>query len=382
MTSRFATAKARALDALDELVPELFGSGAKQTHRYRDRWAVANKWRGGDLSQMTVWRQGGRRGAWKDFVNGDKGDVIMLVAYGLTGATGKDEQMRAVEFLEDRFGIRNMSPEARAAIEAQAQLKREAFMLADRQRLASDKRRTQKFFFSTEPEIAGTPVETYLATRSIRLGDVPQLSTALRYCPEAQYWPGQKRDGEGNRIGDVPTFPAMIAAMATAQGGLRACHYTFLEPDGSKKLDTLGRGYVDANGEGLSAKLMFPATTGLMIHVTNGPSGLRTHEAGAAGVTDWWGITEGIEDALSAAIGDPRLRMFAAGSLSGLRNVPDHPSARGFLVFKDNDWGKPQAQALFDRAIARLRSFDKPVTEASVPADWGKDVNDALRGEN
>ena len=32
----------------------------------------------------------------------------------------------------------------------------------------------------------------------------------------------------------------------------------------------------------------------------------------------------------------------------------------------------------YDRAIARLRAFRKPVEAIAMPPDWGKDVNDAL----
>lgn len=381
MSSRFAVAKDRVIDALDDIVPELFGSGRQQTVRYRGRWAVCNRWRGGaKIDQMTVWRDGGRRGAWKDFVSGEAGDAIDLVAFGIAGAVTQETRMQALEWIEDRFGIRNMSPEAQREIERQAQVRREAMQQAEAERNQSARDRARKFFFSCEAQILGTDVERYLAGRGIRLEAVPNLTTALRYCPAAEYWEGAQRDGEGRKIGQVPRFPAMIAMMVSPTAGkIGACHYTFLEPGGARKLDTAGRGYLRNDGAPKSAKLMWPSSAGLLIPLTHGPSGLKASEAGAAGRADWWAITEGIEDGLSLAVSDARLRVFAAGSLSGLMGVPDHPSVRGYLVAKDNDWGKPQAQALFDRALARLRAFGKPVEELAMPADWGKDVNDALR---
>lgn len=372
--TRFATVKSLALDALDDLVPELFGGGRLQTRRYGQRWAVANKWRGGRIDQMTVWRDAGRRGAWKDFVSGDKGDVIDLVAYGLTGYVSPEARMTAVTHLEDRFGIRAMSPAERDRLEREAAQRRAALAADEQQRQASLKRRVQRFFFACEESLEGTPGEIYLASRGIVLGQVPHLSTAFRFRAGCDYWPA----GE---FGEELAVPAIISAMATAGGALRACHYTFLEPDGGRKLDTVARGLVAGDGKGLSAKLMYPSTSGLMIHAAYGPGGLRPDAAAEAGQLDWWGITEGIEDALSAALGDPRLRMFAAGSLSGLGSVPDHPNARGYLVFRDNDWGKDEAQAQFRRAVRRLKGFGKPVEVLETPADWGKDVNDALRGE-
>lgn len=381
MTSRFAIAKDRVIDALDDIVPELFGSGRQQTARYRARWAVCNRWRGGaKIDQMSVWREAGRRGAWKDFVSGEAGDAIDLVAYGLTGAVTQETRMKALEWIEDRFGIRTMSPEAQREIEQKARARREAMQKAEAERNQSDRERARKFFYSCAPEILGTDVERYLMGRGIRLEAVPNLTPALRHCAEAEYWEGAQRDGEGRKIGQVPRFPAMVAMMISPSAGkIGACHYTFLEPGGARKLDTAGRGFTRQDGAPKSAKLMWPSSAGLLIPLTYGPSGLKASAAAEAGNPGWWAITEGIEDGLSLAMSDDRLRVFAAGSLSGLLGIPDHPSVRGYLVAKDNDWGKPQAQALFDRALVRLRSFGKPVEELAMPPDWGKDVNDALR---
>ena len=79
------------------------------------------------------------------------------------------------------------------------------------------------------------------------------------------------------------------------------------------------------------------------------------------------GLTEGIEDSASAGMAYPQLRMHAMGSLSGLLHVPDLACAAGYLVFRDNDWGKPQAQQLFARGIARLRGFGKPIECELLP---------------
>ncbi len=102
----------------------------------------------------------------------------------------------------------------------------------------------------------------------------------------------------------------------------------------------------------------------------------KAAEAGEAGPA---GVSEGIEDALSAAVADPDLRMAAAGSLPNLLTVPDHAAASAYLVFRDNDWNKPQAVALFERALAHFKAFGKPVRAVAMPPSWGKDVNDAFR---
>lgn len=376
--SRFAIAKQHAVDALDDLVPELFGGG-KLTRRYQDRWAVVNRWRNkANLGQMSVWRQGPRRGAFKDYVNGEKGDVIGLVAYGLQGLVTADTQMAAVEWLEDRFGLRNLSPERQREISDAAQARQKLLEEQAAIDAQTNRDRTRKFFHSCQAQILGTPVETYLNSRGIPLAEVPHLTTAIRFHPNCEFWRGAQRDGEGKKIGVSPRFPAMIAQMITGSGHLGACHYTFLEPDGSRKLDTASRGWFEDEGKPMSAKLMWPSSVGMFIPLTYGPSGLRARDAAEASQADWWGWSEGIEDGLSAAICTQQLRMHAAGSLAHLMGIPNHPAARGHLIFKDNDWNNPQATAQFDAAVQRVRAFGKPVEILAMPADWGKDINEAL----
>jgi hypothetical protein len=62
--------------------------------------------------------------------------------------------------------------------------------------------------------------------------------------------------------------------MVSGDGTGRACHYTFLEPDGSSKLKTRRAAIVDPDsGKAHSAKLMYPASGGLTIPVTYGRAG-------------------------------------------------------------------------------------------------------------
>lgn len=383
MSSRFALAKDKIVADIVGVVSDLFRQNAKAKHRKAAGWNVTNPWRAGaKADQMYIWLRGARRGAWKDYVCGDKGDAIDLVAYALEGIVHADSRIRAVEWAEDRYGLKKLDPATRAKMAEAASRRQAQIELDEADRRKGNRDRARKMFFAADAKILGTPVETYLATRGILLKDVPQLTPALRYQPACEYWLGGQRDGEGNKIGCAPRFPAMISAMVSADGTLNACHLTFLEPDGMGKLDTRRRGFLDGDGRPLSAKLMWPEVSGFVVRLTNGPSGLSMEQAAAAGVTGYCGVTEGIEDGLSAGVAAHELRMQAAGSLSGLLYVPDHPAVSGWLIFKDNDWGKPQAAALFDRAVARFRSFKKPVEVIAMPADWGKDVNDALNQEN
>lgn len=353
--SRFSVAKDRVVSDLESIVEDLLQASRK--YLKGGTWNVRNPYRAKSKeSQMVVWTRGARRGAWKDFVSGEQGDAIDLVAFALTGFVSADSRMTAVAWVEDRYGLKSMDPKLREKAAAEAKSRKLASEARDEKRRTAARDRSRKFFFSCRETILGTPVDTYLAGRRIALARVPALGRSIRFHPAAEYWRDEAR----------PTFPAMISAMVDEHGKPGANHYTFLSHDGRAKAPVE------------KAKMMFPETSGLVIRLTNGPSGLSPEKAAEAGIRGPVGITEGIEDGLTGAIAEPALRMWAAGSLSGLLTVPDHAAISAFIVFKDNDWGKPQATALFDRALARLKSFGKPVEVIAVPAAWGKDLNDAI----
>jgi len=80
--------------------------------------------------------------------------------------------------------------------------------------------------------VAGTVAQTYLS--DVR-GIDPAVyveSRALRFAPEVQYW--AKVDKQ-----PVPiwTGPALLAVMQYPDGRFAACHVTYLQPDGSGKLE-------------------------------------------------------------------------------------------------------------------------------------------------
>ncbi|QGZ33932.1 DUF7146 domain-containing protein [Stappia indica] len=377
MTSRFAIAKQVALDHLETLIPELFGSGAAARHKRGGLWNVVWPWRArAKASQTVIWLSGARRGGWTDFVSGDKGDVIDLVAAVQSGAVTSQSRVDAVAWIEDRFNLSRLDEATRERMAAEARTRRVAVEAAEEQRREAMRARARKMFFSCQ-DWRGTLVETYLReARGIELRDVPNVGNALRFHPSCEYWLGAPRDADGKRCGEAPRFPAMIGAMVDRAGRIGACHYTFLAPDGRDKAQAIPFG-----DDVAKAKMMFPETQGLRIRLTLGPSGLGMEQAAEAGVSGIEGITEGIEDGLSAAWADGELRMSAAGSLSGYLSLYDHAAASGYLLFRDNDWDNPQAAATFDKALARMRRFDKPVEPVAMPASWGKDVNDVLRSE-
>jgi hypothetical protein len=379
--SRFQLAKERLQADMRNVVADLFGSKALPAPA-AFRVGVVNPWRTkARKGQMSVYLRGPKAGSFIDFTTGEKGDAIDLIAFAHEGLVTADSRLRAVEWAEDRYGLKKLDPATREKMAAQAARRREIAEEEAARTQGEQRERVRKFFYACQARLAGTPIETYLAARGIRLADVPFLSNAFRFRPDCEYWPLAEKDGEGRRLAPGPSFPALVSAMVSAEGRLNACHLTFLSADGSAKapVKALGRRR-GLDPDDINEKLFKGDVRGFFIPVAHGPSGLPRAHAAEKGQAGPCGVTEGIEDALSAAIAEPRLRMDAAGSLSNLLAYPDHPANSSYLIFQDNDWGKPQAQALFQRAVRHFRSFGKPVELVAVPADWGKDVNDALQG--
>lgn len=360
--SRFSVAKAKILDELEAILELLYN--AQRKHMRKGLWNVVNPYRpGAKAEQMAVWRTGARRGAFKDYGGDVKGDAVDLVAFGLKGTIDDDSRMAAVEWIEDRYGLKSMSPARREQIDQESKARRQAAEARDQRRRETSIGKARRFFYSCSERLIGTPADLYLASRNVEISKIQHLGRSLRFHNDCEYWMLDHR----------PRFPALVSAMVDVTGRIGACHYTFLKHDGS---DKIGAAEGVAPGK---AKLMFPETSGLVIRLTNGDSGLSAEEAVANGVAGVCAVLEGVEDGLSVAQAAPQLRIWTAGSLSGLLSVPDHAAVSAWLIFKDNDWGKPQAQKQFNRAIARLKGFGKPLEVVSMPADWGKDVNDAIR---
>ncbi len=353
--TRFSRAKAILIDHLDQVVPELF---IKRYQRGGSWMVLSPGSNSRRADQMVIWRTGARAGGWTDFITGEKGDAIDLIAYVQFGGITKEARMDAVAWIEDRFGIREMDPAKRADIEAAHEKRSAKLKKQDEVKRQDNRERARKMFFLAEEKVIGSKADIYLKGRGIHLGQVKHLTQSFRFNPECQYWLSETRP--------KPLYPALVSAMVDVKGHLRACHTTYLAQDGKSKAPVE------------KTKLMWPEVAGLAIRVSNGASALgaeRQAEQSGAGIV---AITEGIEDALSLALSRPDLRCWAAGSLPNLLHLPDHDCAAGWLIFKDNDWGKPQAEALFGRAVSRIKSFGKPVEIVSMPAEWGKDVNDAL----
>lgn len=303
-------------------------------------------------------------GAWKDYATGEKGDVFDLIQYVERLDRWIDAYWWALNFL----GLGKH--EVRTA--DQVRLDREA---AERERKAAAARATaeaeakaarQRKFWLDECRVikwaVPSPVKTYLTeARGLPIERLAGPPGAIRLHPAL--------DHVDRATGEVTTWPCMVTAVSGPTGQITGTHHTWLAPDGR------GKAPVD------KAKKMRGVLAGSAIRLAKGAGGLSPEEAVRRGVTGPLIITEGIEDALTAAIAQPGARVWAAGSLSGLDGLAWPPCASSVVLVADNDWQTPEAITAFERAEAKWRGMAAGRPLKVVRAAVGKDLNDWARGE-
>lgn len=294
-------------------------------------------------------------GAWCDEGASDRSDLFGLIIYVM----GTRDRLAAKDWLMDwaglRSGIDRRQLEARReqAVQHERRVSRDAEAKA-----ARNVNRAKALFFNAVEDVHGTPVDSYLRHRGITIQEFLRRPGAIRYLPDARHI-----DADGV----ISEWPCMIAAMSAPDGQVRAVHRTWLARDGRGKAPVR------------PAKKIWPSFTACVIRISKGAGNKSPEDAARRGLSAPCIVCEGIEDGLSLALATPELRVWAAGSLGNLVNVPDHPCVNAWIVARDNDEGKPQAQAQFAKALQHFRATGKPVRE--IASTLGKDFNDQLKGE-
>lgn len=311
-------------------------------------------------------------GAWKDWRSGDKGDVLKLIEYVKGHTSFRDTMAWARDFL----GLSSMPAAERERLNADARrMKRQRDDSAERKRLFKIFKAEEKFLSGEAfggRSVAELHARRYFAGRKCALEDVPNIDTAtFRFAGESEYWTrAEYRHAVGGpryKIKDGPKFPAIHSAMRAPGGLVTACHVTFLDPVIPKKISL-----EDAN-----AKLIFGEAKGSVIRISHGPENVPPEVGKEEHPLI---VCEGIETGLSLAIACPSARVWAAGSLSNMGNVPVFldciPSV---IVARDNNHGNRQAEAQLEGVLEQLASHGKPMTV--IASHVGDDFNDLAQGE-
>lgn len=355
--------KGRIADLCLHLLPDGYREGRL--------WVAHNPWVADDARKVPALKVAltGDKGAWKDWRNGDKGDVIKLISF-----TKGCDTRTALDWARDYLGLRAMSREDRDKMrrEAAERRQREA-MAADEARLWKLKRAVQ-LFEEAAPFDPRSPARdhacAYLAGRGCDISTIADLNTlSFRFSGGTSWWKGATwKTGEAGRrcVSLGPVFPALHSAMRQATGVITCCHVTFLDPVLPKKAPVE------------PPKLMFGVASGAVIELATGGGGpFWLPEAQARPLI----LCEGIETGLSLAIAVPEARVWAAGSLAGLGAAPVQvPAVADVTVARDNNAGNAQAQAQLMAGVAALEAHGKPIT--IMASHVGDDFNDLMTGDD
>jgi hypothetical protein len=333
-------------DRLEHLCAELLPGGCRE----------GPLWRCGDLSgaaggSMVVNLTGRRRGHWHDFNSADgerrHGDTLDLVR--LSDVAGCDGDLdRAVRWscVWLHQPLRPLPPELRKRSRPPPPPEEtEAYL--------------REIWRRARPLTRDTMAWQYLVeTRSIvglqALGPLP----ALRYHP--RLWNAQLR----------AELPALVAAIADADGKFAALHRTFLMKRNGAVIkapvpDELG-----------GPKRTLGGYAGGCIPLWPGKSGRswRDPEPG-----ELVGISEGIEDGLTLAANRPALRVVAAVSVSNMISMTLPAGIGDVLIAMQNDKLDSEAARTLRRAVKHFRNDLRRRVFLLHPPERVKDLNDLQR---
>ncbi len=302
---------------------------------------------------FAVWVRGPAAGGWKDYAADDKGDLIDLIAEVKYGGRSREARGKAIQFLKAKLGLANVSPKEVAEMRRRAALAAAERDEAEQRAREAKRRRAQGLWLDGKP-LGGTVGETYLRSRGIEAAGIPNRSMTFRFLPSLAYWKG----------GEAWRGPAIVGRYRSVTGEAPAIHGTWLREDGGGKAPLS------------PAKLSLGEYKGCFLPITRGIAGREVWEADCPGGP--LAVTEGPEDGWSIALAMPDLRVWAAGSLSNIGNLPHAKAISSYLVVRQNDWDTPAAVDAFERQIEKLKRHGVPVEEIGVAL--GKDPNDQLRG--
>jgi len=309
--------KDRLADRIEDLAEALLGSANKGLSNRREL-------RFGNKGALRVWISGAKKGGWADFSGSDKGDLLGLIQH-VNGGSFVEAMGWARAWLGDA-----PAPEVRPAPTHRVAPPEAGH---DDRRVWS--RDLARRLWTEGSPAAGTPAETYLASRGLLLpGDAP-----LRFHPAA--WRNKDNGPHGPALLALMTSPEMNEPV-----GL---HVTYLAPDGRGK----------AAGSG--TKVMLGAA-GVIRLVPD------------AEVTTGLGLAEGIETALATMQRTGWRPIWAATSAGAIAKFPLLAGIEALTLFADADTaGLGAARA----CAARWHEAGREARIIRPPAgDW----DDATRG--
>ena len=320
----------------------------------------------GSFQVFTVTRGKQIAGRWARYSQGRGGNVLNLVAYGLSGEVEHKPASYGPTILwaKQWLGIDRPETDAerRRREERAERRRREMAEKAAKAaaRAAEHVGEIRAGSRRVDPTDAENPVVRYLVeARGFDLAAIAHFCAPLRYHPALWHWTAHQ------------THPAMVVPVV-ARGHVVAVHCTFLAADGRGKA---------ALPKGISPKLMRGDVGGGFVPISLGPTGLALGAAERAGQASPLVICEGIETGLALACGLDEARIWAALSIGNVGalapTIAGSPAISAVIIARENDV-KPQAIRDLERAVELLEATGKPV--CTMRSHVGSDFADLYRG--
>jgi hypothetical protein len=372
----FQEVKAALLDRLDALVAELFPDGNFDSDTRRKYWLATNPSRA-DKNPGSFWiyMSGPKRGGFCDSASGQTGDVFGLIQLKRGG-----DNVQAKAWGQWWCGLDPAEPPAarQKRLEEADNRKRAAEMQAAEQ-LVRDRRTAHAIWLNGIPfalkdgtrNPAAALAFRYLEKRGIDLGRLPRIPGVTRLLVD------QKHVESGK------VFFALGSCVIGADHKFMALHRIFITAD-AEKIDEWKTVQTPSGprDKRLPVRKTWPDYVGGFIPVWDGGTNMSALKRSAIGLLTPAIVGEGTEDGFAAAIGNPDHCVRGAVSLGNLHNLPLFACDDRLTVWRDNDWGKPQAQAQLAGAVDELAERGRDTGTAIYVASsyLGKDANDQLKG--
>lgn len=304
-------------------------------------------------SSLVLNLAGANRGMWRDWSNGDQGDMTVLVEQAMFGG----DRAEAVKWLKSRLGLDDLDPDRLQRVRTQAAKEDERLEEAAAREAEAKKRGARALWLNAQEALADTPAARYLEARGIRIDVLGHLPGALRYHAEVY-----------NRDAGVK-LPCMVSQMILPTGEHVATHRTWLGRDPRT------RAWVKADSADLgvpkgSAKKVIGKSRGAFVPLRKGAS---RQTMGRMRRPETLYVTEGIEDGLTVAMCKPEARVIAAYSLGNLGVIEFPPAIETIVLVADRDDGARE-QELLERAVAKQQARGHRLQLVMPPVGF-KDIN-------
>ena len=318
---------------IDVLAPELLPRGRKE----RNLWRVGSL--AGEPGQsLAIALSGRKRGRWTDYESGEFGDALDLVAAIRCSGDKRAAFRWACDWLRvPHEATAGTQQGARSSVDAGPQNNREW---------------AARIWRESRPVRRGDPVDRYLAGREIKLAELGRAPLSLRYHPSLWNAPTRR------------AWPAMVAAVTTAEGELTAVHRTYLWVDPI----CVTKAPIAESG----AKRSLGPCAGGSIKLWRGASGRPWREM-TAGET--LVIGEGIEDTLSFVLLQSKWRAVCALSLSMMAALCLPSAVETIVLLDQNDPVGSSADRQREQIVARWETEGHRVARL-LPPVFVKDLNE------